>query len=1119
MDLPIDQQPFSGFLADFGNLVSTHSEQDEDIELSEDDEIEFGSFIVHSHPNILSTLMHRSFDKFDPQSWYQEECDRSDEKRFRRRSVLPNRIVLLGGPGQGKSTIGQFLAQLCRARLLRETRSAQTPEINSAIAAILKRAAVESIPVDGPLRYPFHVELPRYADALSEAHRVDSNLSIAAYLAKQVEKASDVGVTSAAFRRWMKEIPTVVILDGLDEVPHSGNRTQVILAIEEFLDTLHEENADSLILATSRPQGYQDELSPKLWEHWNLELLDTSDALKLASYAAPILVSEESRRDEIMTILSEAAQEEATAPLMSSPLQVMLLFQLVSTHNNIPKDRWTLFYRHYETLRDREIAKGGRNGQTIGRFRSQIDRIHYDAGYLLHLRAEGTGGANAFFTIAEFSTLVMDHLRRDGFDDDLPRLTHEIVDLATNRLVFLRCQVEGQVAFDVRSLQEFMAAARLTTSPEGRIKDRLYEIAGRAHWLHVFKIACSKIYASNAHEALREPIIALLDSLDTGDRSPNDRIVKVGARLALQLLTDGTASSLPIYRRKLTVRAIKLLSVPDRDVIRSLARALDLSNREILEPFFVEAISGGDIISRHSALRLLGLVSRDDQDHNFDWPSELLAKSWPTTPSEVLEIFDELSFIPHSRNIIDRIKTSLWQTSPARCLAWIRDMASDSPDEREIPPDLLICEPASRQKYSNFYDKYGSRTNISFSYVGMRSSVFVEQVPDSALPIWRLARSVSSFCEDPTTASAAAFLDEMCRLDLLEEAKSLQLPWVLRALLVNVGDVEALRKRSDELRAGLHGDTAAWEAAETRWESSGVTQLELVPTNGEGGIPSNFITQGAPPPTGRRIERGYANALPELLDLVERLPTSIWALNTLLFYISRTDLPLDDERANAILIGSSKNKAPSGQTSSWLVAAIVAAWPTAKNHELLADRLRELLPIKQSLFSRSSSHLETLLNIFSSNPDLRDLLPLIANLYRALYRPSEEGKLSRLEFQEVPGDRSEISASIMMLRILEGDIDSNLSTIVQTLLASESVPVPFLLRALARDSERRTRTELALAIAREVLTRRKVQASRIAYDTLSNAVDAQPVLLAQAAVADRLELPQALAPPSSAVSQ
>ncbi|WP_143748687.1 hypothetical protein [Mesorhizobium sophorae] len=158
------------------------------------------------------------------------------------------------------------------------------------------------------------------------------------------------------------------------------------------------------------------------------------------------------------------------------------------------------------------------------------------------------------------------------------------------------------------------------------------------------------------------------------------------------------------------------------------------------------------------------------------------------------------------------------------------------------------------------------------------------------------------------------------------------------------------------------------------------------------------------------------------------------------------------------------------------------------------------------------------MSILDANPELRDLLPLIATLYRTQYRSAEHRELPESVFHDAIGDNSDIAASIAMLNILEGKTVANKPATVQTLLASDLVPVSFLLRALSRDSEQQNSVELALAIAREVLTRRRVQASGVAYEILGNAVDARPVPLTQAAIADRLELPQALAPPSSAVS-
>jgi hypothetical protein len=82
-------------------------EEDEDKEEDEESGWE-GTSARKSIRNVAALLQLRAADKLDPKT-----C-----KQQRPRGPLSNRIVLLGGPGQGKSTIGQFLCQLARARML-----------------------------------------------------------------------------------------------------------------------------------------------------------------------------------------------------------------------------------------------------------------------------------------------------------------------------------------------------------------------------------------------------------------------------------------------------------------------------------------------------------------------------------------------------------------------------------------------------------------------------------------------------------------------------------------------------------------------------------------------------------------------------------------------------------------------------------------------------------------------------------------------------------------------------------------------------------------------------------------------------------------------------------------
>ena len=522
-----------------------------------------------------------------------------------------NRVILLSGPGQGKSTIGQFIAQFYRARLLTQDAEKLAPEVLQIAEAVLECAEMEKIPVHGPVRYPFHIDLPRFADRLSSAQTKDETLSLLAYMASRVSGDASEAISSKLLAEWLQELPTIIILDGLDEVPASGNRRDVILAIEQLMVQLHRRNADSLVLVTSRPQGYRDDLSTDFWSHWKLSLLQPEAALHISSKVAQVLVSETSRREDTLAILANAAEDHTTSQLMTSPLQVMLLFQLAATHNNIPDDRWTLFERHYETLRDREIAKGGEVGNLIKEFKQQIDSIHADAGYLLHVRAEKAGSSEAFLTGAEFEELVKGCLLEEEFESRVDELAARIANAATERLVFLRSQVEGQVAFDVRSLQEYMAGARITLSPEAMIIPRLEEIVGRSHWQHVVRIVSSKIFGSKYHLSLRDPMISLIDGLDAGDRCEDDRLTMVGARTALQLLADSVATPGSGMERKLFRRAFSLLDGHDAASPYMLGR-LDVSgSRTFLEPMIREKLnSEGSLQAQQATNQLLALTAK-----------------------------------------------------------------------------------------------------------------------------------------------------------------------------------------------------------------------------------------------------------------------------------------------------------------------------------------------------------------------------------------------------------------------------------------------------------------------------------------------------------------------------
>jgi hypothetical protein len=299
---------------------STSGDADEDDTYapgSTQEAIDAGSEIAEPHgsapsPGVLARLMERSADKLDPPNLKRRT------RNERKRPAL-NRIVLLGGPGQGKSTVAQFLAQVSRARVSIASLRNEPPDLAlEAAEAILLRAQQEGISLPGPARFPMHVELPKFADAIKLASDQGAKLSLLRHCSDLLGRESDQKIDPTDLRTWLGQYPWLLILDGLDEVPATGNRSDVVLAVNEFLDDVNHVDGDVLVVITTRPQGYGDDFSRRYWEHWSMGTLAPEDAMRFATRLADVLLSDGSRRDEILSELKRASDDPATAPIMIS---------------------------------------------------------------------------------------------------------------------------------------------------------------------------------------------------------------------------------------------------------------------------------------------------------------------------------------------------------------------------------------------------------------------------------------------------------------------------------------------------------------------------------------------------------------------------------------------------------------------------------------------------------------------------------------------------------------------------------------------------------------------------------------------------------------------------------
>lgn len=82
-------------------------------------------------------------------------------------------------------------------------------------------------------------------------------------------------------RQMLERLAWIFIFDGLDEVPGSSNRGEVLRQIELFISAeLREAYCDCIIIGTTRMQGYNDDFDERRYKHMEVSELSRTDCEK-----------------------------------------------------------------------------------------------------------------------------------------------------------------------------------------------------------------------------------------------------------------------------------------------------------------------------------------------------------------------------------------------------------------------------------------------------------------------------------------------------------------------------------------------------------------------------------------------------------------------------------------------------------------------------------------------------------------------------------------------------------------------------------------------------------------------------------------------------------------------
>jgi hypothetical protein len=137
----------------------------------------------------------------------------------------PARVVLVGGPGQGKSTLGQYLCQLYRAAILKDRLRERVDDRVPGIIRQLEQQREEGGGLPITRRFPIRIELRAFSYALANAPQ----LTLLKYLQSEIGRLGSATIRIENLKDWLGSYPWLLVLDGLDEVPPSSNGCASIL--------------------------------------------------------------------------------------------------------------------------------------------------------------------------------------------------------------------------------------------------------------------------------------------------------------------------------------------------------------------------------------------------------------------------------------------------------------------------------------------------------------------------------------------------------------------------------------------------------------------------------------------------------------------------------------------------------------------------------------------------------------------------------------------------------------------------------------------------------------------------------------------------------------------------
>lgn len=261
------------------------------------------------------------------------------------------------------------------------------------------------------IRIPIRIELRIYSAWIIDQKSQSQKFDLITYIASNIANKSNGEFDNETLRKYLATYSWAFFFDGLDEVPESSNRKEVMEEILKFIKIeLKQADTDTLLFATTRPEGYVGEFDKNEFIHLDLLPLDYEGCINYLTKLLEAIENDSTKKKEYLDILERAIKNEQIAFMLKTPLQATIMAILVRAGGEPPRDKYSLFKEYFEIIIKREKQK---STETILNSNQElIENVYYLLGYELQKRSSTTDKSDALLTLDELKDLISKKLNK-----------------------------------------------------------------------------------------------------------------------------------------------------------------------------------------------------------------------------------------------------------------------------------------------------------------------------------------------------------------------------------------------------------------------------------------------------------------------------------------------------------------------------------------------------------------------------------------------------------------------------------------------------------------------------------------------------------------------------------